>query len=105
AAFTLERMTGYPIVSMAFSISSMETASASKLVRTLLELNSTSTLSFSTPATPFTAFSIFCKQDGQDNVSKWITAFCIVNLSFLYLNKKSFPYLYFQYNETFQITN
>ncbi len=62
-------MIGYPKSSIAFSIFSIVTASESKFAFTLLELNITFTLSFSTPFNPFTALSIFCKHDGQDKVS------------------------------------
>src|SRR5699024_12567363 len=82
AVFTLERITGYPKSSIVFSIASIVVDSESKFNLTLLELNKTSRLSFSIPSIPLTAFSIFCIHEGQVNVSRLITAFCIVNLSF-----------------------
>jgi hypothetical protein len=54
---------------MAFSTSSTDSFSSSKSNFALLELNSTFTLSLSTPFNDFIAFSIFWTQDGQVNVS------------------------------------
>ena len=75
---------------MAFSASATDTFSSSKSNFTLLALNSTFTLSFSTPFNCFTAFSIFCAHDGQLNVSNCSVAF--------FHSSPSFYSLYFSLN-------
>src|SRR5699024_9995113 len=99
-AFTFDLITGYPRSSIDFSIFSIVIDSELKFARTRLVLNKISTLSFSTPSKPLSAFSIFCKHDGHDKVSKLITAFYIIYLSFLDVDYYT-NLLYIYYNTIF----
>src|SRR5699024_1767841 len=83
-----------------YSIFSIVIDSELKFARTRLELNKISTLSFSTPSKPLSAFSIFCRHAGHDKVSKLLTAFCIIYLSFLVFDYYT-NLLYLQYHAIF----